>query len=299
MVNILEQTIPQPLKKGDEVITIAASGAIIDKTSFLQGVKVLETWGLICNNHHISRTPWGYLASNDETRYRELHLLNQAPLMGFIKGGWGAARLLERPQPWKIGWIFGFSDVSSILLARLAAGYSGGVHGPLITSLPFEPEWSQERLRSILFGEKIPDLLGEPWVKGIASGPLVISNLSVGSHLIGSKHFPDLHGAILILEDVNEEPYKIDRMLTHWRLAGKMNGLAGLGFGNFKGCEIPREESSQNSFKLEEVLKDRCFDLGIPVVGDLPIGHCCGNASFPLGHLATLDGTKGTLSLNF
>ena len=109
---------------------------------------------------------------------------------------------------------------------------------------------------------------------------------------------PDLRGAILILEETNEEPYRIDRMLTHWRLTGHLRKVSGLGFGNFNLCEDPRGSMNENSFSLEKVLKDRCFDLGIPVVADLPIGHCCGNAAMPIGREANLDGNKGTLTVS-
>ncbi|MDP6193795.1 MAG: LD-carboxypeptidase, partial [Prochlorococcaceae cyanobacterium ETNP18_MAG_1] len=150
--------------------------------------------------------------------------------------------------------------------------------------------------RSLLFGEPVPALSGSGWSGGVASGPLVVANLTVASHLLGSRHVPDLEGAILIFEDVGEAPYRIDRMLTQWRLAGLLQGLAGLGFGSFVDCEAEPLQEDQ-TFTLEEVLKERTADLGIPVVGQLPVGHCCGNASFPLGREARLDGNRGQLSL--
>ncbi len=297
VVYIKQQTFTSPLKKGDEIITAATGSAIDDHLSLISGLKILESWGLRCRPQQISNRCWGYLAGEDLVRFNDIHSENHAPLIAFARGGWGSARLLERSQPWKKGWLVGFSDITSILLSRLSAGFAGGIHGPLVTSLANEPLWSQERLKSLLFGEEVPDLLGEPWKKGIATGPLVIANLTVASHLIGSSHMPDLKGSILILEDVSEAPYRIDRMLTHWRLAGILQELAGIGFGSFSGCNASIEEKKRETFNTEQVLKERSFDLGIPIVGNLPIGHCCGNASLPEGQLAQIDGGRGVLKL--
>ncbi|MEB3253619.1 MAG: LD-carboxypeptidase, partial [Synechococcus sp.] len=119
-------------------------------------------------------------------------------------------------------------------------------------------------------------------------------NLTVASHLLGSSHVPELRGAILILEDVGEEPYRIDRMLTHWRLCGALQQLAGIGFGRFTGCEA---DADSESFRLEAILRERTSDLAIPCVSDLPVGHIEGNAALPLGRVACLDGDEGLLSL--
>ena len=297
MVHIFPHTFAKPLQTGDEVVTVAASSALDDDALVIDGLKVLESWGLVCRPHSVSNRYWGYLAGQDFIRLSELHPKVHAPLLAFARGGWGAARLLEYPQPWKKGWLLGFSDITSIHLSRLSSGFDGGLHGPLLTSLAKEPIWSQDRLRSILFGRSIPDLFGEPWTDGIATGPLVITNLTVGSHLLGSRHMPNLKGAILILEDVGEAPYRIDRMLTQWRLAGLLQGLAGLGFGKFTGCDVPEDEPTQKTFNTQEVLIERSKDLKIPVIGNLPIGHCNGNAALPQGRQATLNGKKGSLSL--
>jgi len=291
------KSLTTPLSIGDEVVVVASSSALEDEKALLKGLKILEGWGLVCRPHCVTNRNWGYLAGDDSIRYRELHPRESAPLLAFARGGWGAARLLERPQPWERGWLLGFSDVSSILLSRLSDGFDGGVHGPLLTSLGQEPIWSQERLRSLLFGNKVPELYGESWKGGIATGPLVVANLTVASHLLGSRHMPNLKETILILEDVGEAPYRIDRMLTQWRLTGLLQGLAGLGFGSFTKCEVPTDQSKNLTFNVQEVLKERSQDLNIPIIGNLTIGHCCGNASLPQGRPAIIDGNKGSLSL--
>ncbi len=287
----------KPLKKGDLFHIVSASSPISHKKDVHSGVKVLQDWGLICNQINIVERTWGYLAGTDEDRFNELHLNNHCPLIAFARGGWGSARLLEREQPWKEGWMIGFSDVTSILLARLACGFHGGVHGPLITTLGAEPDWSKDRLKSILFGKSVPDIYGDPWGGGISNGHLIVSNLTILTHLIGTKHLPNFKKSILIIEDIGEAPYKIDRMLTHLRLAGILQQLSGLGFGSFTSCDDKIDVDENESFELIDILKDRTKDLKIPIVSNLPIGHHVGNASLPQGSQATLNGYKGRLSL--
>ncbi len=289
------QTLCKPLQQGDQVDIVASSFYIDNEKSLTEGLQVLLEWGLEPRKKNITWRRWGYLAGEDSIRYAELHSETASPLKIFVRGGWGAARLLELGQPWRKGWLLGFSDVSSLLLSRLSFGFDGNIHGPLLTTLSNEPEWSKERLRALLFGEPVKELRGESWAKGTAQGPLVVSNLTVASHLLGSRHIPNLKGAILVLEDVNEEPYRVDRMLTHWRLTGALQNLAGLAFGNFK-YEHSKEEQFE-SFSLNEILIDRSMDLDIPVVGNLPVGHCNGNAAIPLGRQGLIDGNKGILKV--
>jgi len=288
----------KPLKEGDPFHIVAASSPISNKEDLESGIKVLQTWGLKCSNIDALDRSWGYLAGSDEVRFNELHPINPFPLIAFARGGWGSARLLERSQPWKEGWMIGFSDLTSILLARLARGFKGGVHGPLITTLGAEPDWSKDRLKSILFGACVPDIYGDPWGGGVAKGALIVGNLTVLTHLIGTKHLPNFKNSILIIEDIGEAPYRIDRMLTHLRLAGILQQLSGLGFGSFTSCEDDKDVNKKKSFELHDIFKDRTQDLKIPIVSNLPIGHCLGNASLPQGSQASLNGDRGRLSLS-
>ncbi|RZO13881.1 MAG: LD-carboxypeptidase [Synechococcus sp. MED-G135] len=284
-----------PLRKGDAVHVVAASSAFDDPEALYQGLEVLSRWGLKTDPTGIPRRRWGYLAGEDHERRNDLHPVPAAPLLACARGGWGAARLLEQPIHWRPGWLLGFSDVTALLLARFSAGLDGSIHGPLLSTLAAEPDWSQQRLKDLLFGQPLPDLQGISWASGTARGPLIAANLTVASHLLGSPHMPGLSGAILILEDVGESPYRIDRMLTHWRLTGALHKLSGLGFGRFSGCE---DDEDSDGFACAEVLQERSLDLGIPVVADLPLGHGPGgNAALPIGREACLDGDRGHLRL--
>lgn len=297
-----ERPLPPPLRSGDRVQLVAASSALADRERLDAGLALLRSWGLEMIEGDGAQRRWGYLAGDDASRCADLVLQGDpAPaLRACLRGGWGAARLLERQPTLADGWLLGFSDVTSLLWAQLAQGGRGAIHGPLLTTLAAEPTWSQERLRSLLFGDPLPPLVGECWVPGCASGPLLVGNLTVATHLLGTPHCPPLAGAVLILEDVGEAPYRLDRLLTHWRLAGRLQELAAIGFGNFRDCEEPAESSQPiRSFTVEEVLRERTADLGIPVIAGLPVGHAPGNAALPLGVPVRLEaeaGGRGTLS---
>ena len=294
---------PPPLRPGDRVRLVAASSALAEATRLEAGMAILRSWGLQIEPDAacLVGRRWGYLAGRDEQRAADLASppLGAAALYACVRGGWGSARLLERPLPQPPGWLLGFSDVTSLLWARWARGLSGGIHGPLLTTLAAEPAWSRERLRGLLFGEPLAPLPGEGWSCGVAEGPLLAANLTVATHLLGTPHLPALDGAILVLEDVGEAPYRLERMLTHWRLSGALQRLAGLGFGSFLHCHDPdvAEQPASHRFELEQVLRERSADLGLPVLARLPVGHAPGNAALPIGARARLDANRERLEL--
>jgi muramoyltetrapeptide carboxypeptidase len=295
--------LPAPLRRGDRLRPVAASSALEDGAKLAAGLDLLRQWGLVLDEGPpLVGRRWGYLAGSDAERAADLAAPAgpAAALHACVRGGWGAARLLEQPLLLPQGWLLGFSDVTSLLWAQVSRGYGGAVHGPLLTTLAAEPAWSQERLRALLFGEAVADLEAVGWRGGVAEGPLLVANLTVATHLLGTPYLPALRGAILVLEDVGEAPYRIDRMLTHWRLCGALQQLAGIGFGSFEGADAAdggADQPAEHRFNLEQVLRERSLDLGIPVVAQLPVGHSPGNAALPLGVLARLDGGRGRLAL--
>lgn len=292
-------SLPPPLQGGERVALVAASSALQGEEArarLAAGIAVLESWGLEVTAGDQADRAWGSLAGRDSERRADLERAERsgAALLACLRGGWGAARLLEQPLLLPSRWLLGFSDVTSLLWAQQARGLSGAVHGPLLTSLAAEPTWSQERLRELLFDRQLPPLPGQPWCPGVAEGPLLVANLTVATHLLGTPHCPALRGSILVLEDVGEAPYRLDRLLTHWRLCGALQQLAGLGLGRFDDCD----SAEADGFSCEQVLRERTADLAIPVLAGLPIGHGGGgNAALPLGVWARLDADAGVLSV--
>ena len=237
---------------------------------------------------------WRYFSGTDRERISDLAAAWNDPTVDAVLtlgGGWGAARVLEAGFrfPRRPKWSLGFSDTSSLLLAQWAAGLPGGIHG---SSGGTDAQW--QRTVALLRGEPVAPLQGEPRRRGIACGPLVVTNLTVATHLIGTPWLPSLKGAILVLEDVGEAPYRVDRMLTQWRSAGLLEHLAGVACGRFSWA---KDDILPGDFTMEEILEERLGDLGIPLVLNLPMGHGRPNQALPLGSQAQLDGQRGLLSL--
>ena len=281
------------LKEGDEVNVLAPSSFIDKEEDFLKGIDILKTWGLKTLHNNILSKKFGYFAGDDLTRFEELEKAQNSKLIIFAKGGWGSARLLEKNPNWGNSLMMGFSDTCSLLLSKYSQGYFGSIHGPMITTLYKEPEWSLKRLRNLLFEGYVEDIKGISLKKGTAKGEIIVSNLTIASFLIGTNHFPDLRGKIIIFEDINEDIYKIDRLLTFLRMTKKLNGVVGIGFGSFSDdlCTLEWKDL------LKSLIIERLQEFDIPILFDLPIGHVSGNACIPLGCEATLNGNNGTLSV--
>ena len=282
------------LKKGDEIDILAPSSFIDKEDDFTKGIEILKKWGLKINQNKSILKRFGYFAGDDLTRYKELVKAQNSKLIIFAKGGWGSARLLEKNPTYGNGLMLGFSDTCSLLLSKYSQGYFGSIHGPMVTSLSKEPAWSLERLRNLLFDGYVDDINGIPLREGNAKGEIVVSNLTIATFLVGTDHFPDLKGKIIIFEDINEDIYKIDRMLTYLRMTKKFNAIAGIGFGSFS-YDIYTEEWKE---LIKSLIIERFKEFNFPILFDLPIGHISGNACIPIGCEAILNGDKGTLSVH-
>ena len=127
---------------------VAPSSALGDAERLQQGIELLRSWGHTIRSAPDPTRHWGYYAGSDAERLADFN--GEAELWACARGGWGAARLLEQGWQPTQGWLLGFSDVTSLLWAQQAAGLSGAIHGPLVTTLAAEPEWSQRRLRDLL-----------------------------------------------------------------------------------------------------------------------------------------------------
>ena len=237
---------------------------------------------------------WRYFSGRDQERAVELTRAWADPSIDAVislGGGWGSARVLEAgfEFPRRPKWSLGFSDSCSLLLAQWAAGLPGAIHG---STRGTEDQW--QRTVDLLKGRPVAPLDGRGIVPGVGEGFLVVTNLTVGTHLIGTPWMPHLDGTILVLEDVGEAPYRVDRMLTQWRSAGLLDKVAGVACGRFSWME---DDIRQGDFSMEEILENRLGGLGVPLVVNLPIGHGLPNQALPLGQRARLDGRHGRLAL--
>jgi muramoyltetrapeptide carboxypeptidase len=290
---------PLPLKSGDLLRVIAPSGRLREGTALERGIEIWRNQGYRVEVSADVIDGWGYLAGTDAARRGQLGLAWHDPecrAILCVRGGYGGMRLLEDWQWSPMAtpkWLIGFSDITALLWSLAQQGIVG-VHGPLLTTLADEPDWSIDRLFGLVTGQPLPPLQGDSWVSGVATGKLLPCNLTVATHLLGTPFQPDLTGTILAIEDVTEAPYRIDRLLTHWRLTGALSKVAGIAIGRFSQCDPPE---GFPSFTVEEVLRDRLTDLQIPIVANLPFGHDGCNASLPVGVEAILDGHTGELRL--
>ena len=293
---------PRALAPGDRVAVVAPAGPF-DRESLDAGLQILAgRYDVAWDRGLLSRVR--YLAGDDDRRGGELVAALADPrIQGIVaaRGGYGSVRILPRvwpitgrapssPGPAKL--LVGFSDITALHAALQACGRVS-VHGPVVTQLATQPSTVVERFFAILENGTAPPapISGTAIVGGVCEGPLLGGNLSILTRLLGTPWLPDLAGAVLLLEDVGERPYRIDRMWTHLRLAGVFERVAGLALGDFTDCEDPGGE-----FTLRDVLWSLAGETGLPCVGGLPIGHDAVNVPVALGTRACLDGGAGTLS---
>jgi len=188
--------------------------------------------------------------------------------------------------------LVGFSDITALHQWR-QRNRLVSIHGPVLTQLGRLPRSTSERLFSLLeSGSPAAPLSGTAsLVEGSAEGVLLGGNLSVLTRLIGTPYMPSLQGSILLLEDVGERPYRLDRMWMHLQLAGVFRQIAGIVLGSFTGCE-EREES----YTSQDVLRDLAVATGLPCAAGFPIGHGDVNEPVPLGVQVRLDATACRLT---
>lgn len=242
-----------------------------------------------------------YLGGTDNERSHDLNgALRDPEIDGVwcVRGGYGLLRLLEtvdfeavRRTPKAV---IGFSDVTAL---HSAVGVKAGVvsyHGP--TARGLLSAFSKASLeRAVVCGGNPAGAAGEAEVliPGIARGRLAGGNLAVLTALTGTAFFPDLKGSILVLEDVNEPVYRIDRMLRHLRLTGALAGVAALVFGAFT-----ERGDDADSLALGRLLRETAEAVGVPCLAGAPIGHIDEQWTLPLGALAELNATKRHLMID-
>ena len=294
----LSATKPPALRPGDRVGVIAPAGKV-NESDLEPGLNMLESSGFeVCLGAHVYDGS-GYLAGDDKARLEDLHSMfldRDIKAVFCARGGYGSLRLLDRVNYGLIREnpkIFvGYSDIIALLIAIHKKSGLATFHGPMVREFGRMDRESWESLITMLSTGRPPRLNlngGSALIRGRATGPLLGGNLSLICHLLGTPFFPSLEGCILFLEERGEAPYRLDRMLTHLVLSGRLQGLAGLVAGEFEGC-------GEGSI-INDLLTDMIPDAGIPLATGLPVGHGRTNLALPLGLTAELDTGLMTLSI--
>lgn len=305
---------PQRLRAGDVVGLVAPSGAIDDSQVADIARESLQAMGLTVREGLYLGGRRGYLAGTDVERAHDLNTMIQDPdVRGIfaVRGGWGAARIIDRLDYDSLARdpkvLAGYSDITALHNAVHARTGLVTFHSPIAAS-----SWATfpyEHFRRIVFDAEAPTLLPAPDTAdtlvpqqnrvrtlhpGRARGRLLGGNLTVLSHLVGTAYLPAFDGAILFLEDIGEEPYRLDRMLTQLKLAGVLGAIAGFVFGRCTDCD-PGE--GYGSLNLETVLLDHIAPLGVPAWFNAMIGHIRDQWTVPVGIEAEIDAELGSVRL--
>lgn len=284
------------LRAGDPVVAVAPAGPF-ERASFEAGLEIISRRYQVHYDPGLL-TRHRYLAGSDARRLGELwRALADADSRAVFcaRGGYGMMRLLaglEGLAP-VAKPVIGFSDITA-LHQVLQRQRLISVHGPVLTQLARLDAQTHVRLFELLESDSpAADLTGaETYVEGMAEGPLLGGNLSVLTRLLGTPFVAPLEGAVLLLEDIGERPYRLDRMWTHLELAGVFRQVRGIVLGEFTGCEEKDAEYSST-----DVLHELAAATGLPCAAGFPIGHGARNQPVPLGVRVRLD--AGSRRLTF
>jgi muramoyltetrapeptide carboxypeptidase len=282
---------PVPALRAGERVAVIAPASGFDRASFEAGLaRIAGRYQPVIPRGLFERHR--YLAGSDSRRLAELRgALEDAALRAVFcaRGGYGATRLLAQlggaGVPGAPKALVGFSDITALHLWLLRSGRVC-IHGPVITQLGRLPQATSERLFALLESEQPAAALqgSATYVGGRAEGPLIGGNLSVFSRLLGTPFMPDLEGAVLLLEDQGERPYRLDRMWTHLQLAGVFARVRGVVLGSFTACE---EQGA--AYSSADILRELAEASGVPCAAGFPIGHADENEPVPLGVRVRLD----------
>ncbi len=312
------QLIKAPRLKQGDTIGLIAPGSYIDESELEDSVSNLEDMGFKTYFTDNILERYGYLAGTDKNRTEDInHMFANDEVAGIVcaRGGWGCNRILPdidydliRANP-KV--LLGYSDVTSLLYGIYSQTGLVTFHGPvgISTFNDFSVNYLEKMIMNDSAGLKL--LSAEENLEkdkdeyniytisnGKASGELIGGNLSIAASLLGTPYDVDYKGKILYLEDIGEEPYRIDRMLTELILAGKLNEVSGIILGVFIDCEVKKEKPSfDESLTLKEVLIDRLATLDVPVIYGLSFGHISSKFTLPFGTRAELDTDEQTITM--
>ena len=302
---------PRRLEVGDTIGMVLPASAAPARDAIAFAREQLEAVGFKVRLGEHAYDRHGYFAGTDEERAADLNrMFADDSIDGIVcyTGGWGSPRILplldyaliaRKPKV-----LVGFSDITALLIAIHQRTGLVTFHGPVGAST--FSEYSVESFRRVVMTPEPAGLLEMPAKRpsdlvdrvnrivrlapGRATGRLTGGNLTLVAALMGTPYEIDCKGAILFLEDVDEQTYRIDRMLTQLALAGKFEEMAGMVFGRCTDCE-------GRTLSLEDVLRDR-FEGGRPALAGHSFGHIENKLTLPVGVLATLDADAGTLRVD-
>ena len=304
---------PQHLQPGDVVGLIAPASTGASAEVIERSVAALRDIGFKVKLGRHVRKRNGFLAGHDKERAGDvMAMFADRAVKGIfcVRGGYGSARLLPlldyvaiRRNP-KV--FIGFSDLTSLHCALRKKSDLVTFYGPMTVSFLAEksPRFLRESLWRAVAGPGAPASILQGYHRktvevvrrGKVSAELIGGNLSVLSTVLGTPYQPDFRGRILFLEDVDEKPYAVDRLLTHLFNAGVLSQAAGVAIGIFHDCVDPKAiRGGEYRQTVEDVLRERLWPLKVPVVIGLPFGHVPHNATLPIGGRATLDADNGDL----
>ncbi len=298
---------PQRLKQKDLIGIISPASSPDEFLRVERGVKYLESLGYrVKVGKHVGKNH-GYLAGTDDERVEDLHSMfkdKNVKAVFTVRGGYGAFRLLDKIDYRVIKnnpKIFvGYSEITSLQMAFFEKAGLITFAGPMV-GVDFYDEVSQyttenfwamitsnKKIGKLSFPEeqKLPFL-----IKGNASGRVVGGNLAVFAALLGTEYFPNLTGKILMIEDIGELPYRIDRMLNQLRLAGAFKKIKGIILGRFVDCN--EHDPAKKTLSLGEVIQHYIGSLKVPSVYTFPHGHIKDLITVPFGVKVNLNASKG------
>lgn len=291
-----DPTVPPPLQPGDRVAVVAPAGSC-NPRDLVPGLEILRALRL---EPVLSGTLYNrerFLAGNDAERAGALTAAFADPTIAGVvcaRGGYGAMRVLPHldfgriartPKP-----LVGFSDITALLWALAVGSGLVGFHGPTVASLAFADRETMTGLERMLFHRPAGRFSlagGRVVTPGRAQGRLAGGNLTTLCHLLGTPFAPEFQGAVVVLEDRAEAPYRLDRLLSQLRLAGALDGARAVVLGEFLDCGDAED--------LDAMFDDCLADLGIPVAAGLSVGHGPRNLTLPMGMGAVLNTEEGML----
>lgn len=303
-----ERRKPPRLRPGDSVGIVAPASPWESRSDLLRGIAGLEGWGLKVKLGKHVNDRHGYLAGRDEDRAADLHAMLVDPEVRAIvclQGGYGTPRLVplldERTFAENPKAICGYSDLTTLHLAaqKWSNGitfYSNGASGIGASDVT---DFSKQAFHRALFTDEpygpIAPNPDDPYVRtirgGRATGRLTGGCAGLVNTTIGTRIEVDTRDRIVVLEEIENEGYVLDGILTHLRNAGKLDGVAGIVVGDIK-CKW---SGGNGELSAEDIVEELLEPLGVPVIFGLPIGHGKHHATVPIGALATLDADAGTL----